>query len=162
MTVGDRVWVRQPDGRTHEVPRGEGRRERMLHLVALRRDASDLLAEWRSFGVRDDVSDETRFEGRPVTIIGARIADRERPAVWIDPQYGIVRFITRERVPEGTVLIDVGFSDHRPLVGRLFYPYRQEVFANGKLLLRVAVRSVSPNTNPSKDLFDPEILKRRG
>lgn len=162
VTLGDRVWIRQPDGRTYEAPPAEGRRDRTHLLTVFQRGAADVLAEWRSLGVRDDISDEVRTGGRLLTIVGARAGDRDRPAVWIDPEYGVVRFITRERLPQGPALIDVTFSNHRPLIARFFYPYRQEVFAGGKLLVLVAVRSVAPNTRLSNDLFDPEVLKRRG
>ena len=82
--------------------------------------------------------------------------------MWIDPEYGVVRFIARERLPRGPALVDVVFSDHRPLIDRFFYPYRQEVFADGRLLVLVAVRSVAVNTRLSDDLFDPAVLKRKG
>jgi hypothetical protein len=162
VTVGDRVWVRQPDGRTFEGPPTDGRRDRVHLLTAFQRSADDLLREWQTFGVRGDVSDETRMGGRSVTIIGARASDRDRPAVWIDPEHGVVRFITRERLPQGQALVDVVFSDHRPLIDRVFYPYRQEVFADGRLLVRVSVRSVTVNSRLSDDLFDPDVLKRKG
>ena len=162
LTVADRVWIRQHDGRTYEAPPAEGRRDRMHLLAAFHRGAADVLAEWRSLGVRDDVSDAARVGGRLVTIIGARAGERDRPSVWIDPEYGVVRFVTRERLPQGPALIDLTFSDHRPLLERSFYPYRQEVFAEGKLLVLVAVRSIAPNTRLSGELFDPEVLKRRG
>jgi hypothetical protein len=122
VTVGDRVWVRQHDGRTYEGPPADGRRDRMHLLVAFRRGTSDLLAEWQALGVRSEVSDEARLGGRPVTIIGAKAAERDRPAVWIDPEYGVVRFVARERLPQGSGLVDVVFSDHRPLIDRFFYP----------------------------------------
>lgn len=160
VTVGDRVWIRQPDGRTHEAPPSEGRRDRVHLLTAFQRGADDLLREWQSAGVRTDVSDEVRVGGRAVTIVGARAAERDRPAVWIDPEYGVIRFIVQERLPQGPGLVDIVFSDHRPLVDRFFYPYRQEVFAEGKLLALVAVRSVAVNTRLSPDLFDPEALRR--
>jgi hypothetical protein len=160
VTVGDRVWIRRHDGRTYEAPPADGRRDRMHLLTAFGRGADDLLREWQSLGVRSDVSDETRMGGRPVTIIGARAAERDRPAVWIDPEYGVVRFIARERLPRGPALVDLVFSDHRRLIDRFFYPYRQEVFAEGRLLILVAVRSVVVNTGLSDDLFDPEVLKR--
>jgi hypothetical protein len=96
-----------------------------------------------------------------VTIVGARAAERDRPAVWIDPDYGVVRFIARERLPQGNALVDVVFSDHQRLVDRFFYPHRQEVFANGKLLALLVVRSAAVNTGLSDELFDPEVLKRR-
>lgn len=162
VTVGDRVWVRQPDGRTHELPPVESRRDRTHLLTAFQRGASDVLAEWRSFGVRDDVSDEVRVGGRSVTIVGARAGNRDRPAVWIDPEYGVVRFVIRERLPQGSTLVDTTFSDHRLLVANFFYPYRQEVFVDSKLLILLNVRSVVPNAKLSDELFDPEILKRRG
>jgi hypothetical protein len=112
--------------------------------------------------VRSDVSDEARLGGRPVTIIGAKAVERDRPAVWIDPEYGVVRFIARERLPRGPGLVDVVFSDHRPLIDRFFYPHRQEVFADGKLLVLVAIQSVAVNSRLANDLFDPAALKRGG
>lgn len=162
LTIGDRVWVRQHDGRTFEAPPADGRRDRVHLVVPFQRGAGDLLAEWQSLGVRSDVSDEARLGGRPVTIIGAKAAERDRPAVWMDPEYGVVRFIVRERLPRGPGLVDVVFSDHRPLVDRFFYPHRQDVYADGKLLVLVAVRSVTVNTRLPDDLFDPEALKRGG
>lgn len=162
LTVGDRVWIRQPDGRTYEAPPTEGRRDRTYLLTAFQRSATDLLDDWRTMGVRDSISDQARIGGRLVTIIGARAGERDRPAVWIDPEYGVVRFTTRERLPEGPTFIDVAFSDYRPLIDRFFYPYRQEVFAGGKLLVLVTVRSIAANTRLSDELFDPGVLKRRG
>jgi hypothetical protein len=160
LTLGDRVWIREPDGRTYEAPPADSRRDRVHLLTAFQRGAADLLAEWQSLGVRSDVSDETRVGTRTVTIIGARASERDRPAVWIDPEYGVVRFIARERLPRGPALVDVVFSDHRPLVDRFFYPHRQEVFADGKLLVVVGVQSVSVNTRLADALFDPEALKK--
>jgi hypothetical protein len=92
--------------------------------------------------------------------VGAKAVERDRPAVWIDPEYGVVRFVARERLPTGSTLVDVVFSDHRQLIDRFFYPYRQEVFADGKLLAVVAVRSAAVNTRLPDDLFDPDVLKR--
>jgi hypothetical protein len=160
LTLGDRVWVREPDGRTYEAPPADSRRDRVHLLTAFQRGAADLLTEWQSLGVRGDVSDETRVGTRTVTIIGARASERDRPAVWIDPEFGVVRFIARERLPRGPALVDVVFSDHRPLVDRFFYPHRQEVFADGKLLVRIGVQSVAVNTRLADALFDPEALKK--
>jgi hypothetical protein len=160
VTVGDRVWIRQGDGRTYEAPPSDSRRDRVHLLTAFQRGAADLLREWESAGVRAGVSDEVLVGGRPVTIVGAKAGERDRPAVWIDPEYGVIRFITHERLPKGSALVDIVFSDHRPLVDRFFYPHRQEVFAEGKLLLRVEVRSVTVNTRLAPELFDPEALKR--
>ena len=160
VTVGDRVWIRQGDGRTYEAPPSEGRRDRVHLLTAFQRGAADLLREWESAGVRVDVSDEVLVGGRAVTIVGAKAGERDRPAVWVDPEYGVIRFITHERLAKGSTLVDIVFSDHRPLVDRFFYPYRQEVFAEGKLLALVAVRSVAVNTRLAPELFDPEALKR--
>src|SRR5262249_6009282 len=160
VTVGDRTWIRQADGRTYEAPPGEGRRDRTHLLTPFQRGAADLLREWESAGVRADVSDEVQVGGRTLTIVGARAGEGDRPAVWIDREYGVTRFITRERIGRTAALVDVVFSDHRLLVDRFFYPYRQEVFADGKLLALVAVRSVAVNTHLAPELFDPEALKR--
>jgi hypothetical protein len=160
LTVGDRVWVREPDGRTWQAPPSDGRRDRMHLLTGFQRGAGDLLREWESAGVRADVSDEISVGGRTVTIVGAKAAERDRPAVWIDRELGVTRFIAHERLGKGTALVDVVFSDHRPLVERFAYPYRQEVFADGKLLALVVVSSVSVNTGLAPELFDPEALKR--
>ena len=47
------------------------------------------------------------------------------------------------------------------LVGVLVvYSYRQELFADGRLVLLVIVRSVAVNANLSDELFDPEALRR--
>jgi len=160
LTVGDRLWVRQHDGRVAEASAAEARRDRLPLLTAFRRNADDLLAEWRTFGIRDDVTDEIRVRGRPVLIIGARGPDRDRPAAWIDPEYGVIRFITRERVGENLAVVDIVFSDHRPILDRFVYPYRQEMFADGKLVVVVAVHSVVANSRPPDPLFDPDVLKR--
>lgn len=160
LTVGDRLWVRQHDGRFYEAPAAEARRDRVPLLTVFRRNAGDLLSEWRSLGVRDDVTDEVRVRGRSVVIIGARASERDRPAVWVDPEYGVVRFITRERLPNGPALVDIVFSDHRLIIDRFVYPYRQEMFADGRVVVLVAVQSVVANTRPPDDLFDPDVLKR--
>ena len=104
---------------------------------------------------------EVRVRGRSLVIIGARANERDRPAVWVDPEYGVVRFITRERVAEGQALVDIVFSDHRLVVDRFVYPYRQEMFTDGRLVVVVSVQSVVANTRLADSLFDPEALKRR-
>jgi hypothetical protein len=159
LTVGDRVWVRRADGKVSQALVGEPARALTHVLVPVKRRAADLLAEWRTRGVRDDVSHVARLGGRPVTVIGARPGDHEVPAVWLDPDYGVVRIVTRERLPNGSRLLDLTFSEHRPLVGKLYFPYRQEVFVDGKLLVLLTVRSVAINTNPADALFDPASLK---
>jgi hypothetical protein len=70
-----------------------------------------------------------------------------------------VRIVTRERLPNGARLLDLTLSEHRPLLGKLYFPYRQEVFVDGKLLVLFTVRSVAINTNPADALFDPANLK---
>ena len=159
LTVGDRVWVRRADGKVSQAAAPEATRTLTHVLVPVKRRAADLLADWRSRGIRDDVSHVTRVGGRPVTVIGARPGDHEVPAVWLDPDYGVVRIVTHERLPNGTRLLDLTFSEHRPLVGKLYFPYRQEVFVDGKLLVLLTVRSVAINTNPADALFDPASLK---
>jgi hypothetical protein len=160
VTLGDRMWIRGADGRTYEAPPSESRRDRVYLLTAFQRGAADLLREWESAGVRGDVTDEVVVAGRTVTIVGARAGERDRPAVWIDPEYGVTRFITHERMGRTPVLVDVVFSDHRPLIDRFYYPHRQEVFADGKLVALVSARSVVVNTGLAAELFDPEALKR--
>jgi len=166
LTIGDRVWTRRPDGTVSEAEVPEPTRTLTHVLVPVKRRAADLLADWRSRGIRDDVSFVTRLAGRPVTVIGARPGDHDVPAVWLDPEYGVVRIVTRERLiardgvlPAGARLIDLTFSEHRPLAGKLYFPYRQEVFIDGKLLVLFTVRSVAINTNPADALFDPASLK---
>jgi hypothetical protein len=98
---------------------------------------------------------------RQVTVIGARPGDRDVPAVWLDPDYGVVRLITREQLPNGAKLVDLTLSVHRPRAGRLYFPYRQEMFVDGKLLMLFTVRSIAINTNPADALFEPASLKSR-
>jgi outer membrane lipoprotein-sorting protein len=158
LSVGDRVWIRRADGATHEAPAGEG--DRTYLFTAFDRSAVDLLAEWKSFGVRDDVTHVARVRGRPVTVIGAAPGDRSSPAVWLDAEYGVVRVVTHERLPQGRTLVDLALSEHRPLPGGFYYPHRQELFSNGRMLLRITVQSVTLNSNLPEDLFDPEALRQ--
>ena len=161
VTVGNRVWIRRPDGRVVDLPAVEPLRALTNAVVPMQRRAADLLAEWRARGVRVDVSHAARLGARTVTVIGAHPGDRDIPAVWLDPDYGVVRMVTRERLPTGVKLVDLTLSEHRPLVGRLYFPYRQEVFVDGKLLMLFTIRSVAINTNPADALFEPENLKAR-
>ena len=87
--------MRSPDGRTFEGPPA-GRTDPTHLLVPFRRTGADLLAEWKALGVRDDVSYVTRAGERPVTVIGAKPGERTVPQVWVDPDRGVVRFVTRE------------------------------------------------------------------
>jgi hypothetical protein len=159
LTVGDRVWVRRADGRVSQAPVSEQTRALTNVLVPVKHRAVDLLAEWRSRGIRDDVSHVARVGGRPVTVIGAHPGERDVPAVWLDPDYGVVRIVTRERLPNGGRLLDLTLSEHRPLVGKFYFPYRQEVFVDGKLLVLLTVRAIAINTNPADALFDPASLR---
>ena len=161
ITVGNKVWVRRVDGRVVELPAVEPLRALPTVLIPVKRRAEELLAEWRARGVRTDVSHTARVGTRTVTVIGARPGDRDIPAVWLDPDYGVVRLVTRERLPNGAKLIDLTLSEHRPLAGRLYFPYRQEMFVDGKLLMLFTVRSIAINTNPADTLFEPASLKAR-
>jgi outer membrane lipoprotein-sorting protein len=161
LSVDDHVWVRSADGKVSEAPPTEREHDRTHLLMPFRRTAADVLAEWRSLGIRDDVSHETRVTpGRTVTVIGARLGERATPAVWLDPEYGVIRFIRRERLPKGEGLVDLTFSEHRPLAGAFFFPHRQEAFVDGKLLVLIVVRSVAVNMGLSDSLFDPDTLRR--
>jgi len=159
LTVGDRVWVRAPGGKTFEAPPA-GTRDATQLLVPLRRTGADLLAEWKVLGVRDDVSYVTRSGDRTVTVIGAKPGERAVPQIWLDPERGVVRFITREKLPTGEGVVDLALSEHRPLVGGFALPYRQEAFVDGKLVVRVLVRSAAVNTGLADALFDPDALRR--
>ncbi len=159
LIVDDRAWERAPDGRVYDV-RVERDHERTHLLMPFRRTAADLLAEWRALGVRDDVSHVTRVNGRAITVIGAQPGERNTPSVWLDPERGVVRFIRRERLPKGEALVDLTLSEHRPLTSGFAFPYRQEAFVDGKLLLLVVVRSVTVNAGVPDDLFDVEALRQ--
>jgi outer membrane lipoprotein-sorting protein len=161
LSVADQVWVRNADGRVYEAPPAERERDRTHLLMPFRRNAADVLAEWRALGIRDDVSHETRLAtGRTVTVIGAKPGERDTPSVWVDPDLGVVRFIRRERLPTGEGIVDLTFSEHRPLVNGFFFPHRQEAFVDGKLLILIVVRSVVVNSNLADSLFDPDVLRR--
>jgi hypothetical protein len=161
VAVGDRTWVRAADGQVYEAAAAMLPRDRTHLLVPFRRAAADVLAEWRALGIRDGVWHVTRVGGRPITVIGALPGDRESPAVWLDAEFGVVRFITREKLPTGSALMDLAFSEHRPLAGGFFFPYRQEAFVDGKMVVLITVRSVAINTNLPDALFDPDALRRR-
>ena len=160
LIVDDRAWVRRADGRTHELPPPDHRRDRTHLLVPLRRSGADLLAEWTALGVRGDVSYDTQVAGRAVTVIGATPGQRGVPQVWLYGERGVIRFVARERLPKGEGLVDLTFSEHRRLAGGFAFPYRQEAFVDGRLVVLVAVRSAAVNTTLDAALFDPEALKR--
>ena len=104
------------DGKVREVPAERGR-DRTHLLVPFRRSAADVLAEWRSVGVRDDVSHVARLGGREVTVIGAKLGERNTPAVWLDSERGVVRMVVREKLPRGEGMVDLTYSEHQPLGG---------------------------------------------
>jgi hypothetical protein len=159
VTVAGRTWRRGPDGAVAAVP---ARRASGLTLaVPARRSATEVLAEWRALGVRDERFHEARLGGRPVTVVGAYGGERDRPAVWLDAEYGVVRFVALEPADRAATLTDFVFSDHRVLAGTLYFPHRQEVFRGGKLIVRALVRSAAVNTAPSDALFDPGALGAR-
>jgi hypothetical protein len=159
LVVGGRTWIRRDDGKTYEAPPAPGADRNHAHLmVPLQRTAEELLSAWRALGVRADVTDTVRVGGRPVTVIGARAGDRQSPAVWLDPEFGVVRFVGRETLPKGPAVIDLAFSDHRPLAGAFRFPHRQEVFVDGRLVVLISVRTAIANADLSDALFDPEAL----
>jgi hypothetical protein len=158
LVVGDRAWVRRRDGKVHEAP-PPTEEDRMHLLVPVRRGADDLLREWRALGIRDDRGHLTRVRGRPVAVIGARADDRGSPAVWLDADHGVIRFVTNEKVAGTPSLVDRTFSEHRLLVDGFHYPHRQEVFVGGRLLMLVTVGSVVANSGPPDTLFDPASLR---
>jgi hypothetical protein len=160
LAVGGRTWIRRADGKTYEAPPGQRERHRAHLTVPLRRSADELLATWRTLGVNDAVADEITVGRRSITVIGAKAGDRESPAVWLDPDHGVVRFIGRETLPKGPAIIDLAFSEHRPLGGGFHFPHRQEAFVGGRLVLLVTVRSVTVNTGIPDSLFDPDSLRR--
>jgi len=161
LMVEDRVWQRTADGRVAEVPRTDADRQGLYLIMPLGRTAAELLGEWRGLGIHDDVVSSARVGGRELTIIGARPGERDTPAIWLDPEYGVVRFISRQQLPTGEGVVDLALSEHRPVAGGLyFFPYRQEAFVNGKLLVLVIVRSVTVNGGLADALFDPDALRR--
>ncbi|MBI1734070.1 MAG: hypothetical protein HYR51_02745 [Candidatus Rokubacteria bacterium] len=159
LVAGGRTWIRRADGKTYEAPSDRDAGQAHL-MVPLRRSADELLAAWRALGIRDDVTDSVRVAGRALTVIGAKAGDRESPAVWLDPERGVVRVIRRERLPKGPALIDLAFSEHRPLRGGFHFPHRQEAFVDGRLVLVIDVRSAAVNVDLPDSLFDPEALRR--
>jgi outer membrane lipoprotein-sorting protein len=160
LAVDDRVWIRDAAGRVTEAAPAERDRERTYLIMPFRRTAADLLAEWRTLGIRDDVGYAARIAGRNVTVIGARPGERDVASVWLDADYGVVRFIRRERLPRGESLVDVAFAEHRPLTNGVYFPHRQEAFVDGKLVVLIVVRAVAVNAGVPDDLFDPDALRR--
>jgi hypothetical protein len=159
LTVGDRAWVRQADGRVDEVPRERRMPDRTQLCAPLTRRPAEVLAEWRTLGVRDDVSHQVKVRQRPVTVIGAKAGDRGSPAVWLDDEYGVVRVIARA-LPKGPGLVDLTCSEHRPVMDGVYFPHRQELFSDGKLVLRLIVHAVTVNSSLPDSLFDPDVLRR--
>jgi len=124
------------------------------------------LAEWKALGVRTDVAQRSRYRGRAVTIVGAGPDDVNVPAIWLDPDYGVVRIVTREKLNATDATVDLTFSEHRRLRDNVYFPYRQEFFmaergaAAGRLLFLITVKSVQVNRGVADALFDPDELRR--
>ncbi|MBI3029861.1 MAG: hypothetical protein HYY64_10150 [Candidatus Rokubacteria bacterium] len=158
---GDRLVVER-GGKVFEAPPRQRERQRVHTLFPLPRTAADLLREWASLGIRTEVVTAVRVGGRTITLIGAVEGDRTSPAVWFDSEYGVVRIITRVEGPDGVKMGDVAFSEHRKVSAGFFYPFRQELFLDGKLLEVASVRSVEVNTGLPESLFDPDALLEKG
>ena len=157
LAVGDRTWVWR-EGKVTEATSVE--RQRSQLITPFKRGVDDLLAEWKARGVRTDVSHVTRYRRRTVTVIGAASDDRQVPAVWLDPEYGVVRVVTREKVGPREGVVDLTLSEHRPLQDGVFFPFREEIFADSRLLLVITVKSVEVNRGLPEELFDPDVLRR--
>jgi hypothetical protein len=157
LAVADRTWVWR-DGKVTGATSLE--RQRSQLIAPSKRSVDDLLADWKARGVRTDVSHVTRYRRRTVTVIGAAPDDRQVPAVWLDPEYGVVRVVTREKVGPREGVLDLTLSEHRPLRDGVFYPFREELFADSRLLLVISVKSVDVNRGLSEELFDPDALRR--
>ncbi|MBI1847332.1 MAG: hypothetical protein HYR86_10215 [Candidatus Rokubacteria bacterium] len=160
ITAGDRAWIRRPDGVTQEAPVSPRERASAAALMTGPRGPDELLAVWRALGIRTDVVSEARLRGRTVTVIGAAAGDRASPAVWLDPDVGVVRMINRESLQGMSALVDVTFSEHRRTPEALAFPWRQEIFVDGKLVALITVRAVAVNTDLPDALFDPDALRR--
>lgn len=157
LLSGDRLVI-QRGGKIFEAPPAERERQRAHTLFPFRRTAQDLLLEWQGLGVRTDVAQVVRVGERAVTVIGALPGDRTSPAVWLDPDYGVVRFITRREGRGGPRLLDLAFSEHRKVAAGFFYPFRQEIFLDGRLLSVTLVRTVDVNVDLPDSLFDPDAF----
>ncbi len=72
----------------------------------------------------------------------------------------MIRLVWREKLPAREGVVDLALSDHRRVVSDFFYPFRREIFLDGRLLTRVTIRDVAVNTNLPDDLFDPAALRR--
>lgn len=154
---GDRLVIRR-GGKVFDAPPGDRLRQRAHTLFPFRRTAQDLLREWQSLGVKTDVAQTARVGGRTLTVIGALEGDRTSPAMWLDPEYGVVRIITREEGPGGPWLLDQAFSEHRKVPPGFFYPFRQERFRDGRLFMLTLVRAVDVNVGLPDSLFDADQL----
>ena len=73
-----------------------------------------------------------------------------------------VRFIAREDSGGGAKTLDLAFSEHRKVSGGFFYPFRQEIFLDGKLLSLTLVRTVEVNVDLPDSLFDADALLKGG
>ena len=157
LVVAERAWVWR-EGKVTEAAAVE--RDRTRLVTPFVRNADDLVAGWKALGVRTEVSHRTFYRRRPVTIIGAGPDDRDVPAVWLDPEYGVVRVVTREKLGAHQVALDLTLSEHRPLGDGVFFPFREELFADGRLLFVVDVKSLDVNRGLSEELFDVDALRR--
>ena len=159
LVNGSRLVI-QRGGKSYEASSAERLRDSRDLTLPFQRSARELLAQWQSYGVRTDLVREAEYAGRRVTVFGASRDDSSAPTVWLDPDLGVVRLIVREETPVGPKRVELSFSDFRPLIGEMSYPYRQETLLEGKPFITTTVKSIRMNSGLADDLFDPDRLLR--
>lgn len=157
LLSGGRMVI-QRGGKAYEAPPQQGGYQRGDLLIPFERTAAELLSQWRSLGVRTEISHVTTVDGRQVIVIGARAGDRTSPAVWLDPDYGVMRLVTRDTSTGTARTLELVYSDHRKVAGEFFYPYDQQGLLGGELVFVVRVRSVEINVGLGDSIFDPDAL----
>lgn len=158
LLSGGRMVI-QRGGRAFEAPPPERERQQPGGvLIPFERTAAGLLSQWRNLGIRIEVSHVTTVGGRQVTVLGAQAGDRASPAVWLDPDYGVVRLVTKDHSTGTARTLELVYLDHRKVVGEFFYPYEQQGLLDGKLVFAVRVRSVEINVGLADSIFDPDAL----
>lgn len=153
LLVGRDLYRIVPGG----VPSPERRRaDPFFELLGdVRRDPRGQrgLALLARMGIDPEVVTLTRFDGRPVFVIGARPGELDRPQLWIDKEYlAPARWLLPNA--EGT-LEDFRLTGYAVPTAGPWFPERMEHWRGEQLLRRVTFTRAKLNVRVEPRLFSP-------
>jgi len=91
--------------------------------------------------------------GRDCHILAVKDPDAEAVKIWIDKKTYQLQKIAEK---DGTTVL---FSDFRKVQGGYEFPYKTEIYSEGKIATTIAVSSIDVNKGLKDDLFNPDKIE---